>query len=441
MIQLRATTWLPMLAFGLALAATGLAWGGAPGFYVAELVGLSNTTPPTTTNSYGGSLLPDGTVIGETYYQPSGVPPPLPVRYLSSWNSSGTRTDIYNCGVVNLENVFGDTSGRIAMSKLGYQGGVYIYSGGSLAAVPQLASNSLELTGMSQNGLAVGWFYSGTGFAYDAATSQYYTIGPTNSWVQGVNANGYAVGGDGTNFDGFVWKESDQSYTQFSGLAAAQGISNNNQLVAGLTQGSSPNAAVYTLSGTPVGTYWAGEATGINNNGVVIGDTAASVYMGGDASYWRGHAMAYFPGFNDPQGVDLNVYAPSGVTFNIAQAVNESGQILVWSNGWSNFTTNCKSYLLTPALPGDANLDHTVDIADLSVVLANYDKTGMAWSQGDFDGNGTVDISDLSKILANYDKTSGAAAAGIHAVPEPGALLLLAVGMAGLFVRASRARK
>ena len=40
--------------------------------------------------------------------------------------------------------------------------------------------------------------------------------------------------------------------------------------------------------------------------------------------------MAYFPGYGS---VNLNVYAPNGVTFNTAQAVNDNGQILVWSGG------------------------------------------------------------------------------------------------------------
>ena len=47
-------------------------------------------------------------------------------------------------------------------------------------------------------------------------------------------------------------------------------------------------------------------------------------------------------------------------------------------------------------MPGDANLDGKVDINDLSIVLANYDKNGMAWTEGDFTGDGTVDINDLT---------------------------------------------
>jgi formylglycine-generating enzyme len=86
------------------------------------------------------------------------------------------------------------------------------------------------------------------------------------------------------------------------------------------------------------------------------------------------------------------------------------------------------------AFPADANLDGTVDVGDLSVVLTNFDKSGMTWSQGDFDSNGTVDIADLAKLLTNYDKSVGASAGGIKAVPEPSAVMLLLGSIVGRLV-------
>ena len=82
-----------------------------------------------------------------------------------------------------------------------------------------------------------------------------------------------------------------------------------------------------------------------------------------------------------------------------------------------------------------------MDINDLSKVLTNYDKTGMQWADGDFNGDGTVDISDLSNVLTNYDKTAGASAAGIKAVPEPSTLLLAGIGATVLVWRRRRFRK
>jgi hypothetical protein len=91
--------------------------------------------------------------------------------------------------------------------------------------------------------------------------------------------------------------------------------------------------------------------------------------------------------------------------------------------------------------PCDANLDGSVNINDLSVVLSNYDKTGLGWANGDFDGDGRVDIGDLSNILSNYDKTAGASSAGIKVVPEPSSLLLVGIGAAFPVWRRRRFRK
>ena len=50
-------------------------------------------------------------------------------------------------------------------------------------------------------------------------------------------------------------------------------------------------------------------------------------------------------------------------------------------------------------LPGDANLDGTVNVNDLVILLAHYNQSGMTWSDGDFNGDGKVDIEDLNILL------------------------------------------
>jgi hypothetical protein len=74
--------------------------------------------------------------------------------------------------------------------------------------------------------------------------------------------------------------------------------------------------------------------------------------------------------------------------------------------------------------------------------LANYNQTvGMSWSTGDFTGDGTVDINDLTIVLANYNTSDASPAAAIAAVPEPSGLVLIGVAVAGLAARASRRRR
>jgi hypothetical protein len=54
------------------------------------------------------------------------------------------------------------------------------------------------------------------------------------------------------------------------------------------------------------------------------------------------------------------------------------------------------------AFAGDANRDRSVDIADFSVVAANFNGAG-TFSQGDFDYSGTVDIADFSVVAARFN--------------------------------------
>ena len=86
---------------------------------------------------------------------------------------------------------------------------------------------------------------------------------------------------------------------------------------------------------------------------------------------------------------------------------------------------------------GDADLNGTVNGADLNTVLSNYNQTGMYWWQGDFDYNGTVNGADLNIVLSNYNQHLSLGAA----VPEPSTLLLAAAGLAGLLAYAWRKRK
>ena len=59
-------------------------------------------------------------------------------------------------------------------------------------------------------------------------------------------------------------------------------------------------------------------------------------------------------------------------------------------------------FKLSPALPGDANLDGKVNFADLVILARNYHMSYATWSDGDFNGDGTVGFDDLVTLAANY---------------------------------------
>ena len=111
---------------------------------------------------------------------------------------------------------------------------------------------------------------------------------------------------------------------------------------------------------------------------------------------------------------------------------------LVDALGWSDTVVDGRNLLTVMyTLCGDADLNGTVTGADLNVVLSNYNKTGMTWSQGDFNYDGTVNGADLNALLSNYNQSVSVGSA----VPEPSTLLLTIAGLATLLAYGWRKRK
>src|SRR4029077_4289048 len=94
-------------------------------------------------------------------------------------------------------------------------------------------------------------------------------------------------------------------------------------------------------------------------------------------------------------------------------------------------------------LPGDVNLDGSVDVGDLGIFASSYGLTsGAHWFDGDFTNDGAVDVGDLGILATNYGNAlaggpsesmvaaataviSAPPSAGTAAVPEPSSLVLV----------------
>ena len=57
---------------------------------------------------------------------------------------------------------------------------------------------------------------------------------------------------------------------------------------------------------------------------------------------------------------------------------------------------------LPKLLPGDTNLDGTVDVADWLTFASNYGKHDLDWAGGDFTGDGKVQFDDFLQLASNF---------------------------------------
>ncbi|WP_428388614.1 hypothetical protein [Mucisphaera sp.] len=76
------------------------------------------------------------------------------------------------------------------------------------------------------------------------------------------------------------------------------------------------------------------------------------------------------------------------------------------------------------SVPGDANLDRTVDLIDLSLLASNFGSDATSWAEGNFNADSTVDLIDLSLLASNFGFDG-------NPIPEPATGIAL-LALAGL---------
>ncbi|MEZ6193061.1 MAG: hypothetical protein R3C45_17450 [Phycisphaerales bacterium] len=137
-------------------------------------------------------------------------------------------------------------------------------------------------------------------------------------------------------------------------------------------------------------------------------------------------------------------YMPSlGDSFTILDALNVYGTFDTMLGGYIGNGLGFEVYydefsvmleVVTALLPGDLNADGFVGIADLNIVLGNWNQNVSAgvWLMGDPSGDGFVGIADLNAVLGNWN--AGTPPSDSANIPEPAAVGVfgfLVVGLVG----------
>ncbi len=399
---------------------------------------------------YGSSALSNDEAMGYCY-NGSTVSLVASTEF-SGWVYSSppipTNTLDQPCAVNNSGVVVGQYNGAA----------FYSLQGGAPAAIPGFAAGGGSMAySINDNGLIVGdWDGSGVnGFTYNLNTGVlaelpgFTALSVNNKGEMAGCGGGGASQGLGSGYG--EWRDASGNVYTIPSLLQANAIDSSGTYVVGMGTDANMSPSLYdTVTKTTVQVAPGSSsdntpetaAYGVNSSGVVVGSTVATI--GGSSPYVPTNAFVYAGGASQYVGSLTLAGAPSGIVWTAATAINDAGQMLVQGVVGTNPGPGTpETCILTPALPGDANLDGRVDVNDLTIVLSNYGRTGMTWSQGEFTGDGKVDVNDLTIVLSNYGKTDGlgASAAGMAPVPEPSCVVLLGIAVAGLLGCARRGQR
>jgi hypothetical protein len=300
-------------------------------------------------------------------------------------------------------------------------------------------------------GLSLTYDKSGNPIAINVASQSPYfdnqevTEGPGNLFLEQFSSTPFSFG-DGSFYSAI------HGFAQTAGPWPAYTATYNILTPLYFVDGTSITAQL-----APVGTYldiydaWAGDNSG--HPGAALGD----VYVNGKTSFYQGYGVSLY----DTHELEKDLYIGSGprfgeygfafnVTIHFANGTTlvSAPMIDVFAMsdpGYGNFALNASvtqqdnaTAAIYRAGMADVNFDGIVNSQDLALVSSNWLKTGsIGQLGGDANRDGVVNAQDLAMISSNWEPglILGTPAA---AVPEPGSMLLVVIGVGALLVSASR---
>lgn len=166
----------------------------------------------------------------------------------------------------------------------------------------------------------------------------------------------------------------------------------------------------------------------------LLEDEDVIAYMCGHTHYYSTH-QGNSSHVGDVWQIDVGA-AGNGTseTFVDVQVTAEQVTFTTYNNsgGWHEVESWTERIRV---VPGDTDRDEDVDATDLAQIAVHWSPSGglnLDWSDGDFDGDGDVDATDLAALGLHWNPSGSA-------VPEPGALSLMACGALAALRRRRRA--
>ena len=114
-----------------------------------------------------------------------------------------------------------------------------------------------------------------------------------------------------------------------------------------------------------------------------LGILRSQVISGYQNGTWQGVGITSSIAAANPNRIGIAIFLPSNLFFTT----------------FDGLQVDQNSVVASSALLGDATLDGTVDLSDLSIVLNNFGSTTPNWTDGNFDFAPTIDLTDLSDVL------------------------------------------
>lgn len=150
----------------------------------------------------------------------------------------------------------------------------------------------------------------------------------------------------------------------------------------------------FTLNGLSANPF-SGKTLDLGKNKVYIGYSGASPLAAIQGYLQHGYNNN---AWNGGPGSILSSFAAANNKYAIGYADSADG---------TGINTHANTIELMTTLAGDANLDGSVNGADLSRLLGHYNQSaGQVWDGGDFNYDFAVNGADLSKLLGNYNQNA-----------------------------------